>query len=307
MTRLAAMPSLPVHLPPPRSRWRKHPTTSQPYAPPAEQSTGAPRRQNPTHLYRDPKHRPPPRQRPGQPRRPTNQPDAAEQPDLLAARRTLPQGGPAARRQPKPLHLYRCHQTDPARAATPAPAALPGAPVAAPPEAHAPIPPTPAQPASQPAPASAHAEPAAKPHAPNRAAHGPHSAVAPAHLATPPEAHAPIPPTPAQPASQPAPAGAHAGLAARPHAPNHASHGTSSAQPPAGLPVLPEAHAPILPIPPQPAPESPRGEPVARPHAPGRVPKTDRVSRTILIGQAARRWLRQRKRMHQNQPEGSRP
>jgi hypothetical protein len=68
----------------------------------------------------------------------------------------------------------------------------------------------------------------------------------------------------------------------------------------------PKPHAPILPTPPRPAPAGAHAEPVARPHAPIAAMKTDCASRTIPVGGAACRWLRQHKRMHQNQSEGSR-
>jgi len=178
--------------------------------------------------------------------------------------------------------------------------------VAGQPEAHAPIPPAPARPAPQPAPASTGAEALAKFRALERAAHALRSAPPPAQLAALPEAYAPIPPGAAQPTTQLVPAGARAKPAAEPHAPNRASHGVRSAVAPAGLAAQAKAHAPIPPTPAQPAPASARAEPVAKPHAPERAPEPGRVSRTIPVGRAARRWLRQQKRMHQNQPEGSR-
>jgi hypothetical protein len=191
-------------------------------------------------------------------------------------------------------------------AAAPASAASLSASAAARPTAHAPIPPAPARPALQAAPASARAEPSAKPHASERAVHGLSSARPPAHLATLPKPSAPILPAPAQPTSQPAPAGARAEPAAKPHAPNRASHGASSAVVPAGLAAQAKAPAPIPPTPALPAPANARAEPVAKPPAPERAPKPDRVTRTIPVCQAARRWLRQQKRMHQNQPEATR-
>ena len=181
--------------------------------------------------------------------------------------------------------------------------ARPPAHPAALPEGHAPIPQAAAQPGSQPAPAGGRAEPAAQCQAPNPASDGVRGAVAPAGLAAQAKAHAPILPT----SAQPAPASARAEPATKPHAPNPASDGVRGAVAPAGLAAQAKAHAPILPTPAQPAPASARAEPAARPHAPIRAPNTDRVGRTIPVGRAARRWLRQQKRMHQHQPGGSRP
>jgi hypothetical protein len=189
----------------------------------------------------------------------------------------------------------------------------------------APIPSAPAQPTSQPAPASASAEPSVTPPPSERAAYGCSSARPPAQppadLAALPEAHAPIPSAQMQPASQPAPASVRAEPVAKAHAPDRASHGVRSAAVPADLAAQPKAHAPIPPTPTQPAPASPcvepvatphapastRAEPAATPHAPKRARKPDRVSRPIPAGRAARRWLRQQKRVHPHQAAGSRP
>ncbi len=212
-----------------------------------------------------------------------------------------PEPAPAGIRAEPPAKLHASEPAPHGVRHAPAPARVAGQP-----KAHAPIPPARAWPAPQPAPASARAEPSATLHASGRAAHGLHSVRLPAHLAALPEAHAPIRPAAAQSTSQPAPAGGRADPAAKPHAPNRASHGVRSAVVPAGLATQAKAHAPILPTPARPASASARVERMAKPHAPERAPKTDRVSRTVPVGRAARRWLRQQKLMHRHRPEGSR-
>jgi hypothetical protein len=150
-------------------------------------------------------------------------------------------------------------------------------------------------------PAGAQAAAQARPHAPEPTA----GAATPAPAASPAapaaalsEAHAPIPPPPAQPVPQPA-------RPARPHASEHAP-GVCGAPVPSGPEAAPKAHAPIPPTPAQPALAGAGTEPAAKPHAPIRASKTDRVSRPIPVGRAARRWLRRQKHLHQNQPGASR-
>ncbi len=219
-----------------------------------------------------------------------------------------------------------------APASTPPPAAL----VPARPEPHAPIPPASAGPKPQPAPAGARAVPLAKPHAPERAPRGIRGALARPCPAGRPEAHAPIPATPAQLAPQPTPARTRVELAAKPHAPNRVASGARSAPAVARVAELPKAHAPIHPAPTQPASQPAAAgtgvEPATKPLAPNNdvdgihaAPTAARLtarpevhaaerarnghtgSRTMPAGLAARRWLRQQKLMHRNQPEGPRP
>jgi len=180
---------------------------------------------------------------------------------------------------------------------------------------HAPIRPTPTPAAPQQVPGSSGAPVVAKPYAPNRAARRASSASAPARLAARlavrAKAHAPeraagaaatalaaapaapasarteplapIPPAPARGAPDEAPASVRAEPAAKPHAPEHAGRGPGSVPAPARL-----AAPPI-------------------PHAPEHAPTTQGGSRTISVGRAARRWRRQQKLMHRNQPAGARP
>lgn len=208
---------------------------------------------------------------------------------------------PAARRgalaaaQAKPLAPAQA-----ADAATAASPASPAVPPAARAEPHAPILPAPTRAAPRPAPESTGAHVLAEPHAPERAARGVRGTPAPAWLAALPRAHAP----------------------------ERAAATTPAAAPAAPASVRPEPLAPIPPAPargaPDQAPASVRAEPPAKPdaterpgrgaigapaparfaaqpkaHAPERAPATHTGSRTIPVGRAARRWLRQQKLMHQ--------
>jgi len=240
--------------------------------------------QNPTHLYRDPKHRPPPRQRPGQPRRPTNQPDAAEQPALvprlpLAERCAVQQSKqdnspqmhadaaesgrlvrgryrptepdePRHRGSPCPIRVHLCASVANFLACFPLRRTLPQGGPAAPrqPEPPAPVWIPPNRPGARGYPR------------PGGVAWRLRRSAARSPCTNSPNPGAARVPTRAS--------GRPCGTGGKTHAPNHASHGTSSAQPPAHLAALPEAHAPILPIPAHQAPASARGEPVAAPHAP---------------------------------------
>jgi len=198
-----------------------------------------------------------------------------------------------------------------AEAAATASPALPAVPPAAQPEPYAPIRPAPAQAAPHQVPGSTGAPVVAKPHAPNRAARRASSASAPARLAARARGHAPgraadaavtgpavapaapaslraeplapIPPASARGALDQAPASARAEPAAKPHATECPGRGVTDAPAPARLVAQPI------------------------PHAPKRIPTPHTASRTIPSGRAARRWLRQQKLMHQNQPACPRP
>jgi len=173
-------------------------------------------------------------------------------------------------------------------------------------EPHAPIRPASTRAASPQALGSTDAQGVAGAHASNRAARRACSFLAPARLAARPRDHAPeraagtavtgpavaraapasarseplapIPPAPARGALDQAPASVGAEQAAKPHAPEPPERGASDAQVPARLAAQPKAHAPE------------------------RTPQAHSGSRTISAGRAARRWLRQQKLMHQNQP-----
>jgi len=209
------------------------------------------------------------------------------------ATRAAPSGTPAPA-QATPLAPEPAADT-----ALPVSPAVPPAAWAAP---HAPIPPAPTQAAPHQAPESTGAQVLAEPHAPNRAARRASNASAPARSAALPIPHAPepptdapatcsaspptasapaqteplapIPPPPARAAPDQAPASLCTAQAATPHAPKHPGRGASSAPAPARLPALP------------------------RPHAPNRIPTPHTGSRTLPVGRAARRWLREQKHMH---------
>jgi len=90
-----------------------------------------------------------------------------------------------------------------------------------------------------------------------------------------PKAHAPIPPAPAWIALDQAPASVGADQAAKPLAPERIERGPCSAPAPVRCTAQPKAHATE------------------------RSPRPGSSSRTIPVGRAAHRWLRQQKLMHQ--------
>ncbi len=194
-------------------------------------------------------------------------------------------------------------------AATASPAS-PAVPLVALAEPHAPIRPAPTRAAPQQASRSSGTHLVARPYAPKRAARGASSSLAPAGLAAQPRAAAPerapgaaatgpvvaratpapvraeplapIPPAPALVAPDQALASTRTDPAARAHTTERAARG-EGAPVPARLAARPKAHAP------------------------NHAPATYTGSRTLPVGRAARRWLRQQKLVHRNQPEGRQP
>ncbi len=156
-----------------------------------------------------------------------------------------------------------------------APAASPTALVPVRSEAHAPIPPATTRVAPYQVPGSRNAPVVAKPLAPIQPAL---AQTAPLQVPGCTGAHAP-----ARVAPDHAPASVPATQAAKPHASEAPGRGPSSAQAPARL-ALPATR-----------------------HAPEHIPMTQDRSRTVPVGRAARRWLRQQKVMHRNQAAGTRP